>query len=104
MGELMLLALLGLAAWGWQDHLRVRDIARQAAVRMCRERDAGVLDDAVYLHRLSLARGERLPWTLRRVFGFDAHRGGQERWSGRVIVLGHRIALVAFDDELTVDP
>ena len=55
-GGLVLLILLGLIVWFWQNTLRARELALQAAHAVCQSQRLQLLDATVTLQRLTLRR------------------------------------------------
>lgn len=93
---LFILLLTALAAITWWHHTRAREVARQLAKRACRESGLQLLDDSVGLRRV---RPRRRPggWELERTFAFDFSRNGADRWTGQIVLRGHRLVEVLFD-------
>lgn len=99
MSDLPLLELFGLAAlaggvWLWLDSLRARDIGIAAARSACEAEDLQLLDDTVAIGNLRPARDEDGRLLLRRTYTFEYSDTGDNRRSGSVILLGHRVVLL----------
>jgi hypothetical protein len=93
MSSLFAILLLLLIGWFWLDSLRAREIAIGICRGACERRDLQLLDQAVALQRIGLARtpgGLR----LRRVFRFEFSEEGVGRRTGYLTLRG--IDLEAF--------
>ena len=91
---LLLLILLGLLVWLWQNSLSAREVAVCAARDTCRQQQLQLLDGSVALQRI---RPERLAsgrLSLRRTFLFSYSEDGLERRTGFVIMSGNHIEQV----------
>ncbi|MEZ5448844.1 MAG: DUF3301 domain-containing protein [Thiolinea sp.] len=99
MNSLIFLGLLGVLAWFWQDSLRSRERAIQAAAQACREMGAQLLDQTVSLESLKPARTARGRLILRRIYGFDFSIAGYERRRGRAFMLGRKLEQLQIDTE-----
>ena len=97
MAMLMLLILIGLIAWFWQDSLRARERAREASKRMCRQYNVQLLDDTVALDRLRVRRLESGRLAFERRYLFEFTTNGAERLSGVVMMTGIKIEVLALD-------
>lgn len=87
---LLALVILGAALWFWRDSLRAREAAQQVSRRACQSEGVQFLDETVSLLglRLSLARGRM---QLKRVYGFEFSRRGDDRQTGSVTLTGARV-------------
>jgi hypothetical protein len=91
---LLLLVLLGLIVWFWQDTLRARELALRAAGEACRNQQLQLLDGTVTLHRLALQRSKQGRVTLQRTFQFNYSVEGNDRRTGFIITLGNLVEQV----------
>ena len=91
---LLLLVLLGLIVWFWQDTLRARELALRAAGEACRSQQLQLLDGTVTLHRLALQRSKQGRVTLQRTFQFNYSIEGDDRRTGFIITLGNLVEQV----------
>lgn len=94
----MLLLLLGLALWFWQNGLRAWERARDACERACERNQVQLLDDTVALERLWLRRNSLGRLCLERVYTFEFTDTGACRRIGRVIMLGQHVEVMALED------
>jgi len=91
---LLLLILLGLIIWFWQNTLRARELALQAALDACRNQQLQLLDGTVTLHRLALRRSNQGRMMLQRTFQFTYSAEGDDRQTGFIITLGNLVEQV----------
>ncbi|MDO3381325.1 DUF3301 domain-containing protein [Gilvimarinus algae] len=89
-------ALIAIGYYWWRA-LQTKDLAFAAAVRHCREMDVQMLDQSVYLRRLWFKRNSSGALSLWRAFYFEFTSTGEDRYSGRVIMLGRRIEAIQLD-------
>jgi hypothetical protein len=90
---LILLILLGMLLWFWQNTLRVRELALKAAREVCASQQLQLLDATVTVQRLALRRlaGQAV---LQRTFQFTYSRDGNDRQTGFIITLGNHVEQV----------
>jgi hypothetical protein len=91
---LLLLILLGLIVWFWQNTLHARELALRAARDTCRSQQLQLLDGTVTLHRLALQRSKQGRVTLQRTFQFNYSIEGNDRRTGFIITLGNLVEQV----------
>jgi Protein of unknown function (DUF3301) len=91
--ELLLLILLGMLLWFWQDTLRVRELALLAAHEICASQQLQLLDATVTLQRVWLRRSAGHPM-LQRTFQFTYSSDGNDRHTGFVITAGNHVEQV----------
>lgn len=91
---LLLLILLGLIVWFWQNTLQARELALQTARDTCLSQHLQLLDGSVTLQRLALRRSRQGGMTLQRTFQFAYSEDGQNRQTGFVITLGNHVEQV----------
>lgn len=100
MYELKDVALLGLLVLGvyywWRAHA-VKEIALRAAREHCREMDVQLLDDSVVLRGLWAKRDAGGSLRLWRRYQFEFTATGDDRYQGRVLLLGARLEAVRLD-------
>lgn len=85
--------------WFWQDSLGTRERANFAAQSACERAHVQFLDGTVAFARLMLARNEYGRLTIRRTYVFDYTVGTIDRHQGFVVLLGHRVEAIGFDDD-----
>jgi len=91
---LVLLVLLGLLLWLWQNSLSAREVAIQAARDACQQQQLQLLDGSIVLQRLKPERLTNGRLSLRRTFLFSYSEDGLERKTGFVIMSGNHIEQV----------
>ena len=91
---LLLLVLLGLLVWLWQNSLRAREKAIRAARDACQQQHFQLLDGSVVLQRFRPGRRGDGRLLLRRTFLFSYSEDGLERKTGFVIMSGNHIEQV----------
>jgi hypothetical protein len=87
-----------LVLWFWQDSLGTRERANFAAQSACERARLQFLDGTVAFAHLTLARNEYARLAFRRTYVFDYTIGTMERHQGFVVLLGHRVEAIGFDD------
>lgn len=85
------------AVWYWWRAKAIKDFVLQAAGNYCKTMDVLLLDDAVYLRGLWFKRDSEGALRVWRRFLFDFTSTGDERYTGRVIMLGQRIQHMELD-------
>ena len=91
MSELILIFLVGLAAFYWLSVARCKEIATVAARRECQYNDVQLLDQTVQQVRVSASRDSNGSWRIWRHYKFDYSVEGDERQGGEVVLLGHHV-------------
>lgn len=89
--NLFWLFVVGFTIWYWWRATAIKDGVLIAAKQYCKTMDVMLLDEAVYLRGLWVKRdggGQLRVW---RRFMFDFTSTGEERYSGRIIMLGRKI-------------
>lgn len=82
--------ILATAAGYWWRSQSAKATALRAARRECEQWDVLLLDQSVYLCGLGLNRDGQGRLRLRRTFCFEFTATGENRYQGRVILLGPR--------------
>lgn len=91
LATLFWLFVAGFAIWYWWRAKAIKDFVLQAAHRYCKSMDVMLLDDAVYLRGLWFKRDQNGKLRVWRRFLFDFTTTGEERYTGRIIMLGQSI-------------
>ncbi|MBP6381145.1 MAG: DUF3301 domain-containing protein [Pseudomonadales bacterium] len=89
--EMLLGALLALAAWLYYDGMRVREQALRAGRDYCRNVGLQLLDETVSRQRIGLARDGAGQVRIRRNYGFEFTSDGDRRYHGEITMLGMRV-------------
>ena len=96
--ELAALAALALLAWLWYDSMRAREHAVAAGRGACERERLQFLDDTVECVSVWAGRGENGRARIRRTYRFEFSDTGDNRRSGRIVMLGADV------ESLTMDP
>ena len=93
-------ALLAMAAFAWfaYDSLRSRERAIALARSVCERDCLQLLDDTVACIRTRPVRDKEGRFTLRRDYRFEFSDDGNNRRSGRIVLLGTQV------ESLTMEP
>jgi len=91
---LLMLVLLGLIVWFWQNTLQARELALRVARDTCLSQQLQLLDGTVTLQRLALRRSNQGRVTLQRTFQFTYSVEGDDRRTGFIITLGNLVEQV----------
>lgn len=97
LGTLFWLFLAGFMIWYWWRAKAIKDSVLQSAKAYCKQMDVMLLDDAVYLRGLWFKRDADGHLRVWRRFLFDFTSTGEQRYQGRVIMLGQRIIHMELD-------
>lgn len=92
--EICGLALLASAAWLWLDSLKAREVAVRAARAACMAEGLLLLDDTVAIANLKPARDDDGHVKLQRAYNFEYSDTGNNRLTGSVVLMGHRVMLL----------
>ena len=98
LGDLGLLAVVGLACLYFLSALRVRELATQAVGLASRRDDFQLLDQSVHMRRISLSRDATGRWRIWRQYRFDYTYDGVERRQGFVVMLGRQLQSVVVSE------
>ena len=94
MSTLVLLLLIGLMLWFWQDSLRARERARDASLQACQRCHVQLLDDTVALEKIWPRRNSVGRLCLERLYVFEFSDTGAVRRCGSVMMLGSEVQLL----------
>jgi len=95
--DLILLSAVILVCLYWLNAQRVKELVLWAAKAHCDKVGVQLLDEGVVLRRLWFKRDTKGNMRLWRRFQFEFSSTGDERYSGRVDVLGQRIQNFSLD-------
>ena len=88
-----LLALVAGCAYWWRAH-GMKERALNATRRHCREMEVELLDDTVVLKGCWLKRDGARRWHMWRSYLFEFTTTGEQRYSGRIVLLGDRVETI----------
>lgn len=95
--SILWLTFFAFIAFYWIHALRTKDIALSAAEKHCDEMQVQFLDQSVYLKRIWFKRKDSGQLSLWREFYFEFTVSGDDRYFGRVSMLGKKISAVQLD-------
>ena len=93
-GEILSVLLFGATVWLWLDSLKAREVAVNAARAACAAEELLLLDDTVAIANLKLKRDDDGHVKLQRAYCFEYSDTGNNRLTGSVVLLGHRVTLL----------
>lgn len=88
-------ALIGFGVWYWVQSRDIKELAYRKAQSACKELDLQLLDQAVALKGVRLTK-TRQGLQVIRVYSFDFSSSGEDRYEGKIIMLGRRVEEVQF--------
>ncbi len=97
MAEILLILFLLLLAGYWSSAMKAREIALSAVVFRCREMQVFLLDDCVALTAQWLKRDADGAIKVWRTFQFEFTSTGDDRYHGKVVMLGQKIQNIQMD-------
>ncbi len=92
--EIFGILMLAGVAWLWLDSLKAREIAVRAARAACMADGLLLLDDTVAISNLKPARDDDGHVKLQRAYNFEYSDTGNNRLTGSIVLLGHRVMLL----------
>ena len=95
--DLLWFTLICLCLWYWWSAQKVKEIALRAAQKNCKELSLQLLDESVGLRALWLKRDDNGQLRLWRRYLFEFSSTGEDRYTGKVIMLGLRITKVELE-------
>lgn len=95
--DFFLILLLLMIAYYWSSSMKAREIAFRAAVAYCQKMDVLLLDDYVALTGQWLKRDDLGTAKVWRSFQFEFSSTGNERYHGKVVMLGGKILTIQLD-------
>ena len=97
LNALFWLALIMMLVLYWTRALHAKELALKAAQKHCETMEVQFLDQSVYLKRIWFKRDEQGQLCLWRDFYFEFTVAGDDRYFGRVTLLGKKIIAVQLD-------
>jgi hypothetical protein len=89
--EIILLIILLIGAWFWQDSVSKREIAVQLGRELSSRCQLQLLDETVACTRLSVGRDTKGHAQLIRLYEFEASASGSERMQCQLELLGKQL-------------
>jgi hypothetical protein len=95
--DVMIAVLLVIFLMLWWNAQGVKQIALQAACSYCKKIDVQLLDETVVLRGFWLKRNARGHLCLWRSYDFEFTSTGDERYTGKVVLLGRAVEDIHLD-------
>ena len=92
--HILWLLLFALIATYWIHAIRCKEIAIKAAERHCEEMQVQFLDQTAFLKSLWFKRNARGQLGFLREFHFEFTVSGEDRYFGKVFMMGNRVEAV----------
>ncbi len=97
LSDLFWLSLLVFGGWYWLSAREIKDIALKAVKKYCEEVDVELLDESVVLRGFWFKRGKSGKMKLWRSYIFEFSSTGDDRYKGKVILLGNSVESIQLD-------
>lgn len=97
MHEILLAPILLLIIWYWWGATQCKEAARRSGKQACTNAGVQFLDDTVEQKKVWFRRSENGRLQMCRLFIFEFTSDGAQRYQGRIIILGNRVAEVEMD-------
>ena len=75
----------------WYHAQKVKELALAATIAHCRAMEVQMLDDYIAANGIKLKRDNNGKMQFQRTFYFEFSSTGDERYNGRIIMLGQRV-------------
>jgi len=97
LSDLFWLSLLVFGGWYWLSAREIKDVALKAVKDYCEEVDVELLDESVVLRGFWFKRDKRGSVKLWRSYMFEFSSTGDDRYKGKVILLGNKTESVQLE-------
>lgn len=97
LSDLFWLSLLIFGGWYWLSAREIKDVALKAVKAYCEEVDVELLDESVVLRGFWFKRDSRGSMKLWRSYIFEFSSTGDDRYKGKVILLGNKTESVQLE-------
>jgi hypothetical protein len=97
MSELLIILCICAGLLYWQAAARAKEMAVSAARRECKTFNVQLLDSTVQLIRFSMSRDQNDRWRIWREYRFAYATDGEQRFEGRLTLLGPRVIRIALE-------
>jgi len=91
MTDFLFLLIFAVIGWAWWNSQQSRLIATQAAINACNKEHLQFLDGTVHLHKYWPIRTGKYSLQLCRLYLFEYSHDGNQRASGRLVLVGNKI-------------
>lgn len=92
LGDVVTLFVVMLLIYASYRMILMRERAFQAVTLRCRQLDLQLLDENVAMRGLWVKRDKNRAWRLWLSYDFEFSSTGDERYRGRVVILGGKVA------------
>ena len=100
--ELIAISVGALAVWLWIDSVGAREIALRATSIACASDGLQLLDETVAIRSLRPTRDADGRLRLLREYGFEFSDTGNDRRTGRIILIGQDVEMLQLQPNLYV--
>ena len=95
--EIFVIILIAALMLYWRAAGLAKEIAVNAARRACNYHSVQLLDQTVILIKLSASRNEMDRWRMWREYRFEYAVQGDDRFKGRLVLLGQSVSRIEMD-------
>jgi hypothetical protein len=95
--SILWLTAFAVVVFYWVHAVRTKELAVKTAERHCEHMEVQFLDQTVFLKKLSFKRNARGQLGFMREYYFEFTVSGEDRYFGRVFMLGNRVESVNLD-------
>ena len=94
---LFLILIVAAIGWYWWSMMQSKEIAKQAGKYTCERNGVQFLDETVEMKKIWVRRNNRGRLEFCRLFFFEFATDGENRYQGRIVVLGKQVSDVNMD-------
>ncbi len=102
--SIILLFILGIAAWFWFDTQRSQEMAINICKQVCGQLHLQLLDQTIALKRIRFKRNNRGILCVQRTYQFEFSDGGNNRQRGMVIMRGISMEMLEIHGYRVISP
>ena len=95
--QMILIVLVGFGVWIFWRQLAIRELALRHANAACSKADVQLLDQSIGLSKLRLSKLTGGGVGLLREYRFEFTSTGEQRYVGRIFMVGHTLQRVEMD-------
>ncbi|MGR6874041.1 DUF3301 domain-containing protein [Pseudomonas sp. HK3] len=95
--DVFIVLVLMLFAWLWWLDRGLKQTAYKRCKQYCDEANVQLLDDNIQIHRTRLKKNSRNQWRLYRCFTFEFTSTQEQRYQGRLEMMGRAITNIELD-------
>ena len=97
LSDIFRLSVLFFSGWYWLKAREIKDVALRAVRDHCKKMDVALLDESVVLKGFWFKRDRRGMMRQWRSYFFEFSSDGDDRYKGKVILLGNKLESVHLD-------